>query len=466
MKVHLKSYSTFLSYILDRLEAEEIIDRNLTNSTVDTSLYISYDKDTSLYGCRLQTQEVTVTAHRYEEILANQVHIDTDIVPQEKSQNYGEVNQLGGVFVNGRPLPNAVRIRIVELAQIGIRPCDISRQLRVSHGCVSKILARYNETGSILPGAIGGSKPRVTTPKVVSYIKELKQKDPGIFAWEIRDRLLADGVCDKYNVPSVSSISRILRNKIGSFNHMNGHSNIAPYEKEHRHLYNPIYPYSCSTPSPAPTAMQPASSQICSPAVQMPSMAVAPTHNQPGPMRHWPSSHCVSDLLASHHHAMQVGYRPTHHPTMSSPGNAHQISPGGVVPPGTDHNTAVAAACAATQNYNYYMYLQSHQASTAVSSHPPHGGPTHHGHPGLSPQPSLIKEIQMKPKKSLYFYFTKFHFEEVLCSYADVPESIHAEELWPIIPDDMPANTITPGLFKYVSIVIQGFSEAQYNIVE
>ena len=43
---------------------------------------------------------------------------------------YGEVNQLGGVFVNGRPLPNHVRLRIVELAQLGIRPCDISRQLR------------------------------------------------------------------------------------------------------------------------------------------------------------------------------------------------------------------------------------------------------------------------------------------------------------------------------------------------
>lgn len=138
--------------------------------------------------------------------------------------------------MNGRPLPNATRAKIVELARLGIRPCDISRQLRVSHGCVSKILARYHETGSILPGAIGGSKPRVTTPKVVRYIRELKHKDPGIFAWEIRDQLLSEGVCDKNNVPSVSSISRILRNKLGIVNrqNLNGYSG-------NQMLYNPLY---------------------------------------------------------------------------------------------------------------------------------------------------------------------------------------------------------------------------------
>ena len=40
------------------------------------------------------------------------------------------VNQLGGVFVNGRPLPETIRHRIVELARQGARPCEISRKLQ------------------------------------------------------------------------------------------------------------------------------------------------------------------------------------------------------------------------------------------------------------------------------------------------------------------------------------------------
>lgn len=200
-------------------------------------------------------------------------------------QTYGEVNQLGGVFVNGRPLPNAIRLRIVELAQLGIRPCDISRQLRVSHGCVSKILARYNETGSILPGAIGGSKPRVTTPNVVKNIREYKQNDPGIFAWEIRDRLLADGVCDKYNVPSVSSISRILRNKIGNLSQPNQYESAKQGSTQAGLSYNHIYPYSY------PNTMSPTGTKMGSP----PGVPVTAGHMSLS--RPWPSAHTVSNIL-------------------------------------------------------------------------------------------------------------------------------------------------------------------------
>ena len=93
------------------------------------------------------------------------------------------MNQLGGVFVNGRPLPDYVRRRIVQLALLGVRPCDISRQLLVSHGCVSKILTRFYETGSIRPGSVSGgssgssssSNNNNTKHNKVSYIFCIKK---------------------------------------------------------------------------------------------------------------------------------------------------------------------------------------------------------------------------------------------------------------------------------------------------
>lgn len=66
----------------------------------------------------------------------------------------------------------------------------------------------FHDTGSIRPGVIGGSKPKVATPRVVDAIAAYKMESPTMFAWEIRDRLLAENVCDGENIPSVSSINR------------------------------------------------------------------------------------------------------------------------------------------------------------------------------------------------------------------------------------------------------------------
>ncbi len=62
----------------------------------------------------------------------------------------------------------------------------------------------YYETGSIRPKAIGGSKPRVATSAVVEKVKRYKNDCPSIFAWEIRDKLITEGVCNAECAPSVS----------------------------------------------------------------------------------------------------------------------------------------------------------------------------------------------------------------------------------------------------------------------
>ncbi|CAJ0578943.1 unnamed protein product, partial [Mesorhabditis spiculigera] len=56
-----------------------------------------------------------------------------------------------------------------------------------------------------------GTKPKVATPQVVAKIEQYKRDNPTIFAWEIRERLISEGVCT--TPPSVSSINRILRTR-------------------------------------------------------------------------------------------------------------------------------------------------------------------------------------------------------------------------------------------------------------
>ncbi|XP_012939856.1 paired box protein Pax-3-B [Aplysia californica] len=91
---------------------------------------------------------------------------------------------------------------------------DVSRQpVLETRECLQRMWTRLCDPLTIRCSTIGGSKPKVATPSVVAKIEQLKADNPTMFAWEIRDRLLADGVCGQSNVPSVSSINRILRNR-------------------------------------------------------------------------------------------------------------------------------------------------------------------------------------------------------------------------------------------------------------
>ncbi|MCP9265675.1 Eyeless [Dirofilaria immitis] len=130
-------------------------------------------------ACRRGVQSMSYVAFTAEH--------DQNVMPCNRDSGHTGVNQLGGVFVNGRPLPDSTRQKIVDLAHQGARPCDISRIL---------------QSGTIRPRAIGGSKPRVATVSVCDKIESYKREQPSIFAWEIRDKLLHEKVCSPDTIPS------------------------------------------------------------------------------------------------------------------------------------------------------------------------------------------------------------------------------------------------------------------------
>ncbi|CAP22366.3 Protein CBR-PAX-3 [Caenorhabditis briggsae] len=139
----------------------------------------------------------------------------TDSITFNHILGQGRVNQLGGVFINGRPLPIHVRHAIIAMAKKGVKPCHISRQLKVSHGAVSKILNRYAETGSISPGQIGGSpRARLTVHAVEKEIIIAHEENPHLSAAELRDVLVQKDVCTKGNAPTVPAIKRLIGKKM------------------------------------------------------------------------------------------------------------------------------------------------------------------------------------------------------------------------------------------------------------
>ena len=83
----------------------------------------------------------------------------------------------------------------------------------------------------------------MATPLVVRKILQLKKENPSIFAWEIRDFLLAQRICDEQSIPSISSINRILRNA-GAFNSdgvLSAEASSVFYPPHHTHPFQSFY---------------------------------------------------------------------------------------------------------------------------------------------------------------------------------------------------------------------------------
>lgn len=120
-------------------------------------------------------------------------------------------NQLGRTYSPGLPLSMCEREEIVKLFQAGWKICDISKRLCVTHSCVSKILNRYRQTGSVKPK--DAKEGRTESPLVLA-VRDYRSRLGMCRQSEIREQLIRDGICTRDNAPSRSSINHILRTKL------------------------------------------------------------------------------------------------------------------------------------------------------------------------------------------------------------------------------------------------------------
>ena len=123
------------------------------------------------------------------------------------------LNQNGGFYDNGRALSLCHRERVLDLYHDGISERGIAREVRVSRSYVNNIIKRYNEANTSLRAPKACRDPKKVDIYASEYIEAQRLVKPSIYASEIRQRLLLDGVLHPIDLPSISQINKLSRNE-------------------------------------------------------------------------------------------------------------------------------------------------------------------------------------------------------------------------------------------------------------
>lgn len=136
----------------------------------------------------------------------------------------------------------------------------------------------------------------------------------------------------------MSSISRILRNKVT--NHHHHHNTAISHAHSHPHLYNSIYPtYPYATPPSIKSENSPNTSSSCG-SPSPPNNIISRNCHHWSPLSHSAAiTHSVNDILSFNQKFGQSQTSPQLAASMMNPHDTTQNS----------HS----------QNYNYYMYFQN-----------------------------------------------------------------------------------------------------------
>ena len=116
----------------------------------------------------------------------------------------GKRNWLGRVYEPGKAVSEPLREEIIEMYNEGLSLTDISNDVKVTVRGVNKMINRH-----------GGSGADVVTDDILHCIEIWKLQRPNIYAREIQNRLLLEGICDRDELLSISVINRSLNGTLG-----------------------------------------------------------------------------------------------------------------------------------------------------------------------------------------------------------------------------------------------------------
>ena len=115
----------------------------------------------------------------------------------------------------GRALPYNIRKDIVDLRLNNKRPNEISSEFKLPPRTIHNIIEKFIDTDGNLQPSKAGKFRSARTDDVITYIEYTKKTKPSTYAAEIQRGLEENNICFPENIPSTSSISRVLRDDLG-----------------------------------------------------------------------------------------------------------------------------------------------------------------------------------------------------------------------------------------------------------
>ena len=124
------------------------------------------------------------------------------------------INHTGGLYDNGRSLPQFIRERVLDLHHEGVSQRGIAQELSTSRHFVQNVIRDYDATNSSCQPAKSHKGHFVPTPNAMECIESEKLCKPSVYCTELQNRLVLDGVVHPADLLHASTISYFLRKEL------------------------------------------------------------------------------------------------------------------------------------------------------------------------------------------------------------------------------------------------------------